>query len=276
MSITAAVPPAELRCRIGCTVDPAGAIEYRQLTAGLVLPDGVVFNQLSPLQPFVLAWSTFDYAVGSLTGNEAQTVVHLSQEIVMQRPMTAGERIFVDLDVVGIRQERGGARMCFLSTFVDRSGIAFGEMYTGLLAVEATLPSMGRIPRHPANRVEEWDAAVVAEIPAGFPSRYANAVADHNPIHLNDAVARQHGLDGVIVHGMSVLAVVVETAIARYAEGDADRVLGVGTRFSSPVRPGEPFNIHFDNQGVVNGRVNFHCRTATGVALKSGWVHVDN
>ena len=35
---------------------------------------------------------------------------------------------------------------------------------------------------------------------------FATASGDDNPVHLDDAAARQGGLDGVVVHGMLVMA----------------------------------------------------------------------
>ncbi len=75
--------------------------------------------------------------------------------------------------------------------------------------------------------------------------RYAEASGDHNPIHLDDAVAREFGLaDGVIAHGMLVmgrLAAYVQWAL----EGSDPTAFRV--RFRSPVRPGVPL--------VLSGRV---------------------
>lgn len=66
--------------------------------------------------------------------------------------------------------------------------------------------------------------------------RYADASGDHNPIHLDDRVAREFGLkEGVIAHGMLVMGRLASYVAS--ATGDpAPHSLAV--RFRMPVRPG--------------------------------------
>lgn len=68
--------------------------------------------------------------------------------------------------------------------------------------------------------------------------RYAEASGDHNPIHLDDAVARQFGLaDGVIAHGMLVMG-----RLATYVQSTLGGSVPTSfrVRFRSPVRPDVP------------------------------------
>jgi acyl dehydratase len=227
----------------------------------------------SPIQPFVLAWSTFDTAVGILTGLPAPTVVHLSQEIRQHRPLRPDDNIVLGLEVLGARREPRGARISFLSVLHDAHGGAVAELVTGLLAVGATNPpSFGDPARHPSSGNHEWTIEVPALIPTWLPAAYARISDDANPIHLDDGAARAAGLPGIVAHGMSVVALVAEEAIARFADGDAARIAGIGTRFSAPVFPGVPFTISFHTEG--RGRIHFACRTDHGLALKNGWVDV--
>ncbi len=66
--------------------------------------------------------------------------------------------------------------------------------------------------------------------------RYADASGDHNPIHLDDRVAREFGLkDGIIAHGMLVMG-----RLAAYvsAAAGAEAPASLAVRFRAPVRPG--------------------------------------
>lgn len=68
--------------------------------------------------------------------------------------------------------------------------------------------------------------------------RYADASGDHNPIHLDDDVARQFGLeDGVIAHGMLVMGRMA-TYVQSTMGGSSPTSFRV--RFRSPVRQGIP------------------------------------
>jgi acyl dehydratase len=49
--------------------------------------------------------------------------------------------------------------------------------------------------------------------------RYAAASLDFNPMHLDDAFAREAGETAVIAHGMLTLSIVVERVLAAFPEG---------------------------------------------------------
>lgn len=67
---------------------------------------------------------------------------------------------------------------------------------------------------------------------------YADASADHNPIHVDPAFAAATPFGGTIAHGMLVLAFIAEMMHA--AHGDAWLRTGrLKVRFKAPTRPGE-------------------------------------
>ncbi|HXF51049.1 MAG TPA: MaoC family dehydratase, partial [Dehalococcoidia bacterium] len=66
---------------------------------------------------------------------------------------------------------------------------------------------------------------------------YADAVGDHNPIHVDEAFARTTPFGGVIAHGMLALAYVSETMERAFGERWA-RSGRLKVRFKLPARPG--------------------------------------
>ncbi len=62
--------------------------------------------------------------------------------------------------------------------------------------------------------------------------RYAEAGGDHNPIHLDEHVARSVGLPGVIAHGMYTMALAAR-AVADWFPGA--EVVSIGCKFTAPV-----------------------------------------
>jgi len=66
---------------------------------------------------------------------------------------------------------------------------------------------------------------------------YAEASGDRNPLHVDDAFAREHGFVGCIAHGLLTTAILVE-AVARWA-GGFDSVASVAVRFSRPLLRGD-------------------------------------
>lgn len=230
----------------------------------------------SPIHPFVLSSPAFDATVRTLTAavGVAPTVVHISQHISVSRLLEADEPVTMNLAVIGARREPSGLRMALEGTVRGADGAPVaGLTTTVLLGATAALEPFGALPSptppsgagagEPATRSWSTTTAMIR--------RYAEVSADLNPIHLEDDAARAAGFDGVIAHGMSVLAAVTELAIDEYAGGDPALIRDLGCRFSSPVRPGETVDIEFrpDSRGSV---VRFACATPQGTALKAGWI----
>ncbi len=78
---------------------------------------------------------------------------------------------------------------------------------------------------------QEW------EVDAYRPIYYAAASGDFNPIHIDPAIGRLAGYQGVILQGMCTFAWLAE-ACAAYA-GDPARIRRVSARFTKPVQVGD-------------------------------------
>ncbi|HVK25801.1 MAG TPA: MaoC/PaaZ C-terminal domain-containing protein [Actinokineospora sp.] len=253
---------------------------YREVLRTAISARPVVgVPQASPVYPFVLAMGSFDEIVDQLTpeGQPRPGNVHLSQEIKVRRLVTPGERVGIDVEVVAARREPKGVRLAIRCVVVGDDGAVVSELLTGALLVDATTPEpFGDMPAAaeltagpgPAERT-----AVTAVVPAETVRAYADVSGDHNPIHLDEAAAVAAGFPGVIAHGMSVLALISEDVVDRFAGGDAARITGIGCRFSSPILPEEPLEITY----VADGGpvVKFTCKSPRGLAFKGGWVEID-
>ena len=69
--------------------------------------------------------------------------------------------------------------------------------------------------------------------------RYAPASGDPMPIHLDEEVAREAGLPGIIAHGFCVLAFTSWAILQELGESDARRLRRLAVRFAKPVLPGQ-------------------------------------
>lgn len=74
--------------------------------------------------------------------------------------------------------------------------------------------------------------------------RYAEVSGDHNPIHVDENVARMVGLSGIIVHGLCTMAFTSKVIIDRLCGGDPRRLKRLWVRFSRPVFPGQTVTTH--------------------------------
>ena len=231
-------------------------------------PDPAV--QASPVYPFVLASGASDRIIGELIGatDERPALVHLTQEILVHRPVRPGELI-----PLGARREPRGVRLALRCELSAGEDTPVATLVTGALLVGADTPEpFGEFPASaaPSPAGEQAEPIhVTHRLTTETIRRYAEASGDHNPIHLDADAARAAGFPGVIAHGMSVVALACEEVIDRYAAGDATRIRGVGVRFSAPVLPGEPVDL---TMRPDRNMVGFAVRTPRGPALKNGWV----
>jgi 3-hydroxybutyryl-CoA dehydratase len=109
--------------------------------------------------------------------------------------------------------------------------------------------------------------------------RYADAVSDYNPIHIDEEYARATPFGGTIAHGMLVLAYVSEMMAAAFGH---DWLAGgrLKVRFRAPARPGDTLAVRAERR---RGRQVNHdsvleygieCSNQEGVTLVSGTAEV--
>jgi acyl dehydratase len=68
-------------------------------------------------------------------------------------------------------------------------------------------------------------------------ARYAGAVRDFNPIHVDEEYARAAGLPSVIAHGPLTLARAIDAIVSQVGVG---AIRSIDARLKAPYTPGEP------------------------------------
>ncbi len=79
----------------------------------------------------------------------------------------------------------------------------------------------------------------VIRVPADITYKYSKASNDMNPIHIDDNVAKDAGLRGIIVHGLCTMSMTMRAIIECYLDSDPSRLKSLGVRFTAPVYPGD-------------------------------------
>ena len=118
-------------------------------------------------------------------------------------------------------------------------------------------------------------APVVKRLSQEQIGRYADAVGDHNPIHIDEAFARATPFGGTIAHGMLVLASISEMMTAGF--GDAWLASGkLRVRFRAPARPSDTITASAEPRAALDGALVYavECRNQTGELLISGTAEV--
>jgi len=93
---------------------------------------------------------------------------------------------------------------------------------------------------------------------------YAKASGDHNPLHLDDEVARAAGFDRVIAHGMYTMGTLVSWLVEWL--GDPSALIRLHVNFRAPV--------HVEEHIVCGGRVR-SLDPDRRVAVLEVWVTLD-
>ena len=164
-------------------------------------------------------------------------LVHAQHDIVIHRPLRAGETVSTTARIVAALGRAPGAFVVFRCETRDARGEPvvssdYGYLYRGVALegrdarlaeladprpVEASLESLGQVPV----------AATAAHL-------YTECARIFNPIHTDIAYARAAGLPGIILHGTATLALSVSRALHAH-DIEWHRVRALSCRFSGMV-----------------------------------------
>jgi acyl dehydratase len=196
-------------------------------------------------------------------------LIHAEQRFAFDRPLVVGARLTLHRGLTQARRRGEGDSAAWLLTWEARALDPDGESVFGLSARllarparppvgdgggarDATGPAPAEATAAPPT-VETTDTADTADtadtldgpsacLDAAWIRAYADASGDRNPIHLDAAAARAHGLDGVVAHGMLSLALIARRA-EEWAAADGLRLETLQARFVAPVAAGETVRV---------------------------------
>jgi acyl dehydratase len=78
-------------------------------------------------------------------------------------------------------------------------------------------------------------------------ARYADAIGDFNPVHIDDEFARAAGLPSVIAHGPLIVALALDAVVEQVGAG---ALRSAKARLSAPVFPGDELTVEPADGGV--------------------------
>lgn len=195
----------------------------------------------SPIFPVVaglplIATVTLDPELGV---DNPLMIVHGEQEIVHHRPTRPGDVLVLTPSLVSVEDKGKGATFVAGVSAVTPGGEKVNEQYATIFVRGAG--SGAERPSSPKPAPPQRSglvAAFTSHVDVDMPGRYAEASGDHNPIHLDPAVATMVGLPGVINHGLGSLSLVTAGMVEQLAGGDPTRVRRIAVRFTDVVIPG--------------------------------------
>lgn len=230
----------------------------------------------SPIFPVVPVFQSFMAAsMDPELGADLLRLVHGSEEHVLFEPIRPGDVLEITPVLESVEQKETGETFTIAGTITRRDGVKVAEV-RGTMFIRGS----GSGARRDGGGAERERTIVYEEttkVDEDQTQRYAEASGDHNPIHLDENVARMAGLPGIINHGMCTMAIATKGAVDGLAGGDPTRVRRVSVRFSKPVFPGQELTTRFwqESEGEDSVTYGFETYNPDGAAvIKNGLVDI--
>lgn len=230
----------------------------------------------SPVFPVVPVFQSFMSAsMDPELGADLLRLVHGSEEHVLYEPIRPGDVLEITPVLESVEQKETGETFTIAGTITRRDGTKVAEV-RGTMFIRGSGSGARR-----AAAGDEPERTIVYEettkVDEDQTQRYAEASGDHNPIHLDDNVARMAGLPGIINHGMCTMAIATKAAVDGLAGGDPTRVRRVSVRFSKPVFPGQELTTRLWQEAEADDSVTYGFETYNpegAAVIKNGLVEI--
>lgn len=134
-------------------------------------------------------------------------MVHLRQPIEVRRPITAEERVDIDVWLEDLRPHAKGSQFSVRSQVTDQAGSVVWDGTSTYLARHSQ-DDQPADESHPADAVDVADLPFTAtwSLDGDLGRRYGRVSGDVNPIHMSALTAKAFGFPKAIAHGMWTMA----------------------------------------------------------------------
>lgn len=196
-------------------------------------------------------------------------VLHGEQDFRFHRPIVPGETLTARGKMTGFEGLPNGTRACVYLEARDAASELVNEQYvTFFIRGFDDGRKVGELsPEHKFDEALRGAAPVLdvtQHIDADQTFRYAPASGDQMPIHLDEEIARQAGLPGIIAHGFCVLAFTSWAILQELADSDAARLTRLAVRFAKPVLPGQDIRTRAWRKQADDGATSYAYETTVG------------
>ncbi len=203
-------------------------------------------------------------------------LVHGDQSMKFYRPIRPGDKLTFRTKIVDI-EDKGSGELLKINVLTTNGKCEkvvesdWGLFIRGIGSGEKpkTAPSNGQ-PKKEAPAEPPIAFRDIIRIPSDITYRYSKASNDMNPIHIDEKVAKDAGLSGIIVHGLCTMSMTMRAIIESYLDSDPSKLKSLGVRFTAPVYPGDTIIV----DGWEKGRENGHVILGFDVTRKSDNVKV--
>jgi acyl dehydratase len=190
-----------------------------------------------PLFPVCYEWPALLALRAVATSDEMATrSVHATHDLVLHRPIRAGETLRTTARVTGLAHRRAGTLLTSRNETVDALGrpvttTDYGSVYRGIGFEGA---DTGDKPAGGTFDMPSGATRLPVLAPAWLAHVYTECARIWNPIHTDAAVARAAGLPAIILHGTATLALAV-SEVLRHTDTDPRAVRRIRASFTGMV-----------------------------------------
>ncbi|OBF93318.1 dehydratase [Mycobacterium sp. 852002-51163_SCH5372311] len=210
-------------------------------------------------------------------------VVHGEQDFRFHRPIRPGDKLVSRSKMIGYEGLEKGTRAAILLECRTEDGALVNEQYVTTFVRGFNVgKAVGELsPSHKFDdtlRAKAPVAKVLQHIDADQTFRYSPAAGDPMPIHLDEDVARDAGLPGIIAHGLCTMAFTSWAVLTELADSDVNRLKRLAVRFSKPVLPGDDLETKIWKKVAAKGITSYAFETTRGdgveVAITDGLAEI--
>ena len=211
-------------------------------------------------------------------------ITHGEQDFHFHRPIEPGDRLVSQGRVIGWETKSTGSLIYIHLTCKDEeTGELVNEQYlSGFFRGVDAGPKVGaaipRIEPYTELKASPPLAEAAHHVDDDQTFRYAPASGDPVPIHLDEEVAKDAGLPGIIAHGLCTMAMAGWGVLAGVADSDVSRIKRFAVRFAKFVFPGDDLDTRIWQAGTENDVTTYAFETVRGsdVVLSNGIAEIAN
>lgn len=242
--------------------------------------DDDVLARYAPVAVVTQLWDAQEAARAALVPHGVQENatggVHGEHDVVLHRPIVAGEPLRIWVDRHGTRPAGRNALVTLRYSIVDGRGDLVAEQWwttvylgttcetTGAPAPDHALPDEAR--GHPI-------ATYAVDVDTDMPRRWAEVTGDWSAHHFDVDAARHSGFDRPFLHGLCTMALCARGVVELAAAGDPDRVRRVAVRFATPTFLDERLSVALYDAGPNTVAFEAECAGATVITHGRAELH---
>lgn len=212
-------------------------------SAGIGDTSSAVFAQDAVAHPLFMVCPEWPSVLSvrrlGLTPDEERRGVHASHDVIIHRPVRAGDDLTTIATIVGVEAGRAGAATWLRLATVDprHEPVATTYQRNVLLGVELQ-GEPGSIDGPPPipERLDSFRPTQTLDLPVGPQEAHIYTECSHiwNPIHTEWKAAEDAGLAFLLLHGTATLAKAVSAVDDMWGDGQRN-ISRVISRFAAPV-----------------------------------------